>query len=84
VTQGWWDDLDAAVLSALEAAGGKLTLDGIASRIGMSEDAVRSVVSMLAEKGLVRIAAVELTPSRRLARAPARTDRRPIHKRASG
>ena len=76
MTQNWWGDVDAAVLSALETAGGKLTLAEIASRVGMSEDAVRSVIAMLAEQGLVRIAAVELTPSLGVVRARGRIERR--------
>jgi DNA-binding IclR family transcriptional regulator len=84
VTQSWWGDVDAAVLSALEAAGGRLTLAEIANRAGMSEDAVRSVIAMLAEQGLVRIAAVELTPSLGLARAPGRIERRrPVGRRVA-
>jgi hypothetical protein len=55
-----WTEIDDAVLHALEAGGGRLALADIAGRVGMSEDAVRSVVSMLAEQGKVRIAAVEL------------------------
>ena len=70
----WWDAIDANVLDVLSAAGGRLTLAEIAAKVGMSEDAARSVVTMLAEQGKVRIAAVELT-GRPLAVAPSR--RRP-------
>jgi hypothetical protein len=55
-----WAEIDEAVLNALAEGGGRLTLAQIAARIGMSEDAVRSIVSMLAEQGKVRIVAVEL------------------------
>ena len=55
-----WAEIDDAVLSALTAGGGRLTLEQIAACVGMSEDAVRSVVSMLAEQRKVRIAMVEL------------------------
>lgn len=55
-----WADVDDAVLTALAAGGGRLTLEQIAAHVGMSEDAVRSVVGMLAERGHVRIVAVEL------------------------
>jgi len=55
-----WAEIDDAVLSALVEGGGRLTPAQIATRVGMSEDAVRSVVSMLAEQGKVRIAVVEL------------------------
>jgi hypothetical protein len=55
-----WDEIDAAVLGALAAAGGRATLPELARRVGLSEGAVQSVVSMLAGQGKVRIAAVEL------------------------
>jgi Winged helix-turn-helix DNA-binding len=60
-----WTEIDAAVLNTLTAAGGCLTLAQIAARVGMSEGAVQSIVSMLAGQGKLRIAAVEL-PARRL------------------
>src|SRR6266550_3399389 len=46
-----WAEIDDAVLGALTEGGGRLTPGQIAKRVGMSEDAVRSVVSMLAEQG---------------------------------
>jgi hypothetical protein len=55
-----WAEIDDAVLGVLAECGGRLTPGQIATRVGMSEDAVRSVVSMLAEQGKVRIAVVEL------------------------
>jgi len=61
--ESWWAAIDASVLVALADAGGWLTLADLAKRVGISEDAARSVVTMLAEAGKVRIAAVEL-PSR--------------------
>jgi DNA-binding Lrp family transcriptional regulator len=64
----WWRDVDDATLNVLAAAGGKLTLAELAGRLGMSEDAVRSIVTMLAEQGCVRITAVELARSRSVAR----------------
>ena len=69
-----WAEIDDAVLAALAAGGGRLTLDQIGERVGMSADAVRSVVSMLAEREKVRIAAVELPP----AALPAGPARRPL------
>src|SRR5436309_2410479 len=68
----WWRDIDDATLNVLAAAGGRLTLAELASRLGMSEDAVRSVVTMLAERGRVRIAEVELARPRALAGAAPR------------
>jgi len=55
-----WAEIDEAVLGALAESGGRLPLAQLAKRVGMSEDAVRSVVSMLAEQGKLRIAVVEL------------------------
>ena len=55
-----WADIDTAILSALAASGGRLTLGQIAKRVGLSESAVQSVVSMLAERGKVRLPVVEL------------------------
>jgi hypothetical protein len=72
----WWAPIDEAVLGALAEADGRLTLTAIAMRVGISEDAARSVVAMLAEQGKVRIAMVELAASRpRLAVAPPAGDR---------
>jgi hypothetical protein len=59
----WWAPIDEAVLGALAEAQGRLTLTAIAVRVGISEDAARSVVAMLAERGKVRIALVELVAS---------------------
>jgi hypothetical protein len=55
-----WAEIDAAVLNTLVAGGGRLTLAEIAKRVGLSEGAVQSIVSMLAAQGKLRIAAVEL------------------------
>jgi Winged helix-turn-helix DNA-binding len=65
-----WTEIDAVVLNTLIAAGGRLTLAQIAARVGMSEGAVQSIVSMLAGQGKLRIAAVELPTRRLLAPAP--------------
>ena len=70
VEESWWAALDAAVLTILAEARGRLTLREIADRAGISEDAARSLVSMLAERGQVRIAAVELPSRRPLAAVP--------------
>jgi hypothetical protein len=73
----WWAPIDEAVLGALAEAPGPLTLTSIAVRVGISEDAARSVVAMLAAEGKVRIAMVELLASRpRLAIVPPRGDDR--------
>ena len=61
-----WDEIDDAVIDCLVAAGRTLTVAEIAKQIGMSEGAVQSVVSMLAQQGRVCIAAVALARGRRL------------------
>ena len=71
MTENWWDDVDDAILNALAAAGGSVTLADLAGRLGMSEDATRSVVAMLAERSAVRIVAVELARPRALPDAAA-------------
>jgi hypothetical protein len=68
----WWEAIDDAVLGALAEAHGRLTLVEIATRVGISDDAARSVVAMLAERGKVRIVAVELSSRPPLAVAPPR------------
>ena len=66
-----WAEIDDAVLTALANGGGRLTLGELAGKVGMSEGAVRSIVSMLAEQGKLRIAVVELPPSLGVRRASA-------------
>jgi hypothetical protein len=61
-----WDEIDDAVIDCLVAADASVTVTEIAKQVGMSEGAVQSVVSMLAQQGRVRIAAVELVRRRRL------------------
>jgi hypothetical protein len=67
-----WDEIDAAVLETVAAAGGRLTVPEIAAKVGMSEGAVQSVVSMLAGQGKLGIAAVELPARRALTSIPRR------------
>jgi DNA-binding Lrp family transcriptional regulator len=71
VTESWWSDVDDAVLNELAAAGGRLTLAELASGLGMSEDGVRSIVAMLAERNSIRIVEVELARPRASPRAGA-------------
>jgi hypothetical protein len=66
-----WAEIDDAVLAALANGGGRLTLGELAAKVGMSESAVRSIVSMLAEQGKLRIAVVELPPAQGVRRASA-------------
>jgi DNA-binding Lrp family transcriptional regulator len=56
---GWWNDIDRDVRAVLERHG-SLTPAEIARALRMSEGAVSSVLSMLAQEGKLRIARVEL------------------------
>jgi len=54
----WWDDLDASILAAL-ADGGKSPRE-LGDKLGLSEQSMTSLVSMLAMQGRVRISQVEM------------------------
>jgi DNA-binding CsgD family transcriptional regulator len=54
----WWDDLDASILAAL-ADGGKSPRE-LGDKLGLSEQSMTSLVSMLAMQGRVRINQVEM------------------------
>ena len=54
----WWDDLDAAILKLLTAAGA-ITPQEVGHHLGLSESAVTSMLCMLAQAGKVRICLVE-------------------------
>jgi DNA-binding Lrp family transcriptional regulator len=56
---GWWDDLERDVLQTLSAHG-PVAPAQLGRRLGISEDAAASVVSMLAQEGKVRIRLVDL------------------------
>lgn len=62
----FWDGMDADLLDCL-AARGSMEPAEIGRRLGLSEDAVVSLVAMLAREGKVRIGRVE--PIMRRARA---------------
>jgi uncharacterized membrane protein len=55
----FWSELDADVLRCLEERQGEMTPAEIGRDLGISEDAVCSIVGMLAEGGKVRICSVE-------------------------
>lgn len=57
--RGWWNAIEDEVLGCLDARGGASPVE-IARRTGLSEDAVCSVLAMLAGEGRVRIRHVEL------------------------
>jgi predicted ArsR family transcriptional regulator len=65
---GWWTEIDDAVRACLER-NGAMTPAQIARQLGLSEGAVGSVLSLLAQEGKLRIAQVEL---------PTRDDRRQL------
>lgn len=55
----FWDELDADVLRCLTERCGEMTPTEIGQNLGLSEQAVRSIVGMLAEAGKVRITSVD-------------------------
>jgi hypothetical protein len=59
--EGWWKEIDRDVQSCLERFGPMSPRD-LARQLRMSEGAVASVLSMLAQEGKLRISRVELTP----------------------
>jgi predicted ArsR family transcriptional regulator len=54
----FWGELDADVLRCLAERHGPMTPADIGRNLGMSEQAVRSIIGMLAETGQVRITSV--------------------------
>jgi DNA-binding IclR family transcriptional regulator len=55
----WWIEIDGQVQDCLKRHG-EMAPSEIARQIGLSEDAVHSVVSLLAQEGKLRISRVEL------------------------
>jgi hypothetical protein len=58
---GWWTEIDDQVRRCLEQQGAMAPAQ-IARQLGLSEGAVTSVLSLLAQEGKLRIAWVELPP----------------------
>jgi DNA-binding Lrp family transcriptional regulator len=58
---GWWDDLDEEILELLRGAGPTDTAT-LATKLGMSPDAVCSCLALLSATGRVRIRSAELRP----------------------
>ena len=58
---GWWCEIADQVRACLERHGALAPAE-IARLLGLSEGAVTSVLSMLAQEGKLRIARVELPP----------------------
>jgi predicted ArsR family transcriptional regulator len=56
----WWNEIDDQVQGCLERHGAMAPAE-IARQLGLSEGAVASVLSMLAQEGKLRIARVELS-----------------------
>ena len=56
---GWWNEIDNQVRQCLERNGAMAPAD-IARQLDLSEGAVMSVLSLLAQEGKLRIARVEL------------------------
>ena len=57
----WWGDIESEVLGCL-AAGTPVRPGDVAKKLGMSESAVTSLLSMLVHDGKVRICLVERHP----------------------
>ncbi len=57
----WWNEIDDQVQGCLERHGAMAPAE-IARQLGLSEGAVSSVLSMLAQEGKLRISRVELPP----------------------
>ena len=51
----YWSELDGEVLRLLEERPGGLSCEEIGHKLGMSEDAARSIVTMLTHGGRVRL-----------------------------
>ncbi len=51
----YWSELDGEVLRLLGERPGGLSFEEIGHKLGLSEDAVRSLVTMLAHDGRVRL-----------------------------
>ncbi|MGH7393209.1 MAG: helix-turn-helix domain-containing protein [Candidatus Rokuibacteriota bacterium] len=58
---GWWDQIDEQVRMSLER-NGAMTPSEISRQLSISESAVQSILSLLAQEGKVRIAKVEPAP----------------------
>jgi hypothetical protein len=58
----FWGELDGAVLRCLSDHRGELSPAEVGDRVGISESAARSVLTMLAEAGKVRICSVASVP----------------------
>ena len=58
---GWWAEIDEQVCACLDRHGA-MAPDELARQLGLSEAAVISVLSLLAQEGKLRIARVELPP----------------------
>jgi DNA-directed RNA polymerase specialized sigma24 family protein len=57
--EDWWSEIDDEVQACLKRYGA-MTPGEIAQHLGLSEGAISSVVSLLAQEGKLRIARVEL------------------------
>jgi DNA-binding transcriptional regulator LsrR (DeoR family) len=55
---GWWEQIDEQVRVSLER-NGAMTPSEISRQLSMSESAVQSILSLLAQEGKVRITRVE-------------------------
>ncbi len=58
----WWEDLDGCLLRCL-ADNGAMAPGELSRSLGMSEDAIVSLICLLAQEGKVRIRLVECHPA---------------------
>ena len=59
---GWWSEIDREVLTSL--AEGRKSTKELARRLGLSADALSSVLLMLAAEGRVRVNSAELVEAK--------------------
>ena len=59
----WWKEIDDQVQACLQRHGALAPAE-IAHQLGLSEGAVTSVLTLLAQEGKLRISRVELPPPR--------------------
>jgi hypothetical protein len=59
ITEDWWGKLDGELLDCLGV--GPMSAAELGTRLGISEHAAVSLLSMMAREGKIRISRVELT-----------------------
>ncbi len=70
MTESWWTGIDDAVMTCV-AGGRAVTPAEIGARVGLSPEAVTSLICLLAQEGRVRICLVTAPPTAGIALAEA-------------